>query len=120
MGRLIRRTWYAIRHRRREDELREEMAFHREMTQQELEAGGLAPVDAEPAAHRVFGSGALAADQSRDVWIPPALQGIVQDLRLAIRVLWSARLVSMVAIPSLALGIGANTAVFSVSSPARC
>jgi hypothetical protein len=64
--------WYAIRHRRRDDELREEMALHREMRQQELEAGGVARGDAEPAAHRVSGSSALAADHSRDVWIPPA------------------------------------------------
>ena len=43
MRQVIRRAWYAIR-RHREDELREEMAFHRDMKQRELEACGLAPV----------------------------------------------------------------------------
>lgn len=114
MGQLMRRAWYAIRHRRRGDELREEMAFHRDMKRRELEANGLDPVDVDAAAQRAFGSSALASDRSRDVWVAPALQGMVGDVRLAMRLLWRARLVSTVAVLSLALGIGANTAIFSL------
>src|SRR5262249_21167109 len=48
------------------------------------------------------------------VWIPFALQGLGQDVRQALRSLWANRIVSGVAILSLALGIGANTAIFSL------
>ncbi|MGE5245863.1 MAG: ADOP family duplicated permease [Betaproteobacteria bacterium] len=114
MPSLLRRVWHLLRQRRLDDELAEEMAFHRGMLERELEMEGAAPKDAQLAARRRFGSGALARDRARDVWIPPALQGLGQDLRLAVRTLWSARLVSTVAVLSLALGIGANTALFSL------
>src|SRR5260221_123211 len=116
MGELIRRVWYFIRQRRLEDDLAEEMAFHRGMKQREIEDAGADPRDAELAARRAFGSGALAADRSRDVWVPRALQGLGQDFRFAIRTLFANRLVSAIAVLSLALGIGANTAIFSITN----
>jgi predicted permease len=114
MRELLRRAWYFLRQRRLDDELAEEMEFHRAMKQREIEKAGADPRDAELAARRAFGSSALAADRSRDVWVPRALQGLGQDFRLAIRTLVANRLVSAVAILSLALGIGANTAIFSL------
>jgi len=114
MRRLIRRISYAFRHRQLDDELAEEMEFHRALTRQDLEARGVDPTEAAVATQRVFGRAALAQDQARDVWVPSWLQGLGQDLRLATRLLWSARLVSAVAVLSLALGIGANTAIFSL------
>jgi putative ABC transport system permease protein len=116
MKQLLRRTWYFLRQRRLDDELAEEMEFHRAMKQRDLENRGVDPCEASFAARRAFGSSALAADRSRDVWVPRALQGLGQDFRLAIRTLFANRLVSAVAILSLALGIGANTAIFSITS----
>src|SRR5215216_1772092 len=113
MRELMRRAWYAVRYRRREDELREEMAFHREMKRHELEAGGVAPVDAALAAHRAFGSSALAHNQSRDVWLWPWLQDIVQDLRFAARLLAKDRRFTLAAVAALALGIAATNTVFT-------
>jgi predicted permease len=111
---VLRRLWFAIRQRRFERELAEELAFHHEMKQRELEADGLGAVDARHAADRALGSLALARDRSRDVWQPHWLQGLGQDVRLAIRSLAAAPIVSLAAVLSLALGIGANTAIFSL------
>jgi putative ABC transport system permease protein len=114
MRELLRRVWRLARWRRFHDELAEEMDVHRAMAQCDLEGRGVDPAEAAAAARRAFGSATLANDQSRDVWIPSALQGLGQDLRLAARALIANRLVSAVAISSLALGIGANTAIFSI------
>ena len=111
---VLRRLWFAIRQRRYERELAEELAFHHEMKQRELEADGLGAVDARHAADRALGSLALARDRSRDVWQPHWLQGLGQDVRLAFRALAAAPIVSLAAVVSLALGIGANTAIFSL------
>jgi putative ABC transport system permease protein len=114
MRQLLRRAWYAIRQRRLDDELVEEMAFHRAMSQRQFEERGVEPKQAALATRRTFGSTALAGDQSHDVWVPRWAQGLGHDGRLAIRTLFTNRLVSAVAILSLALGIGANTAIFSL------
>jgi hypothetical protein len=59
MRTLLRRVWYAIRQRRFEADLAEEMEFHREVKLAELKASGLAPPDAGLAARRALGSGPL-------------------------------------------------------------
>src|SRR5437870_3620366 len=114
MPQLIRRVWHALRHRKFDADLVEEIEFHRTMKQRELEEGGLEPTEATFATRRALGSIALAQNRSRDVWCPFWLQGIGQDFRLAVRTLWASRVVSTVALLSLTLGIGANTAIFSL------
>ena len=105
MRQLLRRAWYFIRQRRIEAELAEEMALHRELKQRELEDGGLGPVEAAFAARRAFGSGAMAQDQSRDVWQPRWSQGLGQDLRREVRTLRATPVVTAVALLSLSLGV---------------
>ncbi len=87
MRKLLRRLWYVLRQRQFEADLAEEMAVHREMAQQELAQLGAALPDARLGAERRLGSAALARDRSRDVWLPPALQDISGDVRLAVRLL---------------------------------
>jgi putative ABC transport system permease protein len=114
MRKLLRRAGYLLRRRRAHDDLTEELTFHRDMTARALEARGTPPRDAAAAARRVLGNPTLAHDQVHDVWVPPALQGIGHDFRVALRTLIATPVVSVVAALSLALGIGANTAIFSL------
>ena len=113
MRQLVRRVRYAIRRRRLESELAEEMEFHRAMTQQVLEADGLERPDAMRAATRTFGSAALARNQAHDVWIPPWLQDIAQDIRFAARLLVRDWRFTLTALVALSLGIAANNTVFT-------
>lgn len=114
MRQILRRAWHALRRQKFESELEDEIECHRLMKREELESNGLRARDAELATKRAMGSVALARDLSRDVWCPRWLQGLGDDVRVAMRALGSAPLVTLVVVASLALGIGANTAIFSL------
>jgi putative ABC transport system permease protein len=110
MGDLLRRLAYLVRQRQREDDLAEEMAFHRTMAEPARAAEG--DEDASQTARRAFGSEALARDQSRDVWIAPWLRDAGQDLRFGVRLLAKDLRFTGVAILVLGLGIGVDNALF--------
>jgi predicted permease len=114
MRQLARRVWYWIRRRRLEADLAEEIAFHREMAEQELRARGVEPGDAARAARRALGNARLAQDQARDVWIWPWLQSVGQDVRFASRLFAREPLLSLAAAGALALGIGASGTVYTI------
>ena len=108
----MRRAWYILRRSRFEADLDEEMEFHRAMKQREIEARGADPADASLGARRALGSGALARDHARDVWIWPRLQDVAQDLRFAARLLVKDRGFTIVAVAVLGLGIGVDNTLF--------
>lgn len=111
---LFRRLNY-LRHRRQMDaDLAEEMRLHLELkTETEIDSGATAK-DAEAAAKRQFGNAVRLREKSRDAWGWGWLDSVGQDLRYGWRNLVAARGFTLTAIVSLALGIGANTAVFSI------
>ncbi len=108
---IIRRL---IHRRRAERELEEEIRAHLEMEIERNIANGMEAEDAWNAARRAFGSVALAKEDSRAMWGLGSLESVWQDLRYSVRMLLKRKGFTAVAALTLAFGVGANTAVFSV------
>lgn len=100
---------------RRDEELSEEVREHVEMEEQENREAGMSPEEAHYAALRKFGNVDFALEDSRKMWSWVWLETCVQDLRFALRLLARNRSFTVVAILSLAVGIGVNSALFSLA-----
>jgi macrolide transport system ATP-binding/permease protein len=110
---LIHKLTWLFQRRRREEELRDELQFHLDQEAQQRQEDGLSPHEAKWAAHRDLGNVHLLQEQVRAVWISAFWGDLLQDLRYARRMMFANKSFSALAILSLALGIGANTALYS-------
>jgi len=105
------------RRRARETEWRDEIESHLALRADWHRAGGLPAEEAERAARRRFGGKLTALEAVRAVHISPWVEALLQDVRLALRGFRRSPAVALVSIATMAIGIGASTAVFSVVDP---
>jgi len=113
MTSFVRKLSWLMRRPRKEAELEEELQFHLEEDAGERQAQGLASEEAVPAARRELGNVALVQEDTRAAWTWTFWEQLVQDIRYGLRTIAANKTFSVMAILSLALGIGANTAIFS-------
>ena len=109
----IRRLRYWIESSRRSQALCEEIELHLAEKAAELEADGMTPECARSEARRRFGNVGLKHEESREIWMTRFFSELGQDVRYGCRAMAANKAFSALAVLSLALGIGANTAIYS-------
>jgi putative ABC transport system permease protein len=112
--RLLNRFAYWLRRSEVTSDLSEEMAFHRSLIEDRRVQDGMSPADARAAARRAMGNETYMREESRAVWLWPSLEATWQDATHTVRALRRTPTFAIGVTLTLALGIGANAAMFSL------
>src|SRR5207249_3086377 len=110
---LRRRLRYWMESAKRSEALREEMELHLAEKAAELQADGMTADRARAEARRRFGNVGLKHEESREIWMTRFWSELCQDVRYGCRTMTANKAFSALAVLSLALGIGANTTIYS-------
>src|SRR5215467_4272486 len=110
---FFRKLRWWMKRRDKEAELREELQFHLAEEAGDREAAGLGKNEAQCAARRELGNLTLVEEDTRAVWGWTIIEQLLQDVRYGWRTMAANKAFSALAVLTLALGIGANTAIYS-------
>jgi macrolide transport system ATP-binding/permease protein len=106
--------WDRLRRRKRDEELDDELAAHLRMASDDRISRGESPLDAARNARREFGNALLIRETTRDMWAWGAWERLAQDVKFTLRQLRRNKGFAAIAVLTLALGIGVNTAIFTL------